>query len=74
MKRDDCLRWTLGVCLAAGLTGVPFTYYRYDYTRNKRLREVVAPTLVPTKLVMTLLFEVLPTIAMPLAPLEEMVL
>jgi hypothetical protein len=33
-------RWTLGLSLAVLLAGVPFLYYRYDYTYAKRLREV----------------------------------
>jgi protein tyrosine/serine phosphatase len=36
-----CLRWALGLGLAGMLTAVPFFYYRYEYTRGKRFREVV---------------------------------
>jgi len=35
------LRWTMGLGIAILLTAFPFVYYRYEYTRGKRLREVV---------------------------------
>lgn len=35
------VRWALGVGLAAAVLVVPFFFYRYEYTRGKRLREVV---------------------------------
>lgn len=34
-------RWTLGFGITVLLTVVPFVYYRYDYTFEKRLHEVI---------------------------------
>src|SRR5262249_52988283 len=34
------MRWILGLCIAALVTVVPIVDYRWQYTRNKRLREV----------------------------------
>jgi tyrosine-protein phosphatase SIW14 len=41
VKPVGWLPWALGACLVVGLLVIPFVSYRYEYTRGKRLREVV---------------------------------
>lgn len=41
MSSSPTARWAFGLGIAALLTVVPFSYFRWSYTYSKRLREVV---------------------------------
>jgi tyrosine-protein phosphatase SIW14 len=40
VRVTQCVRWSLGLGLAAFVMVVPYVYYRWDYTHAKRLRVV----------------------------------